>query len=457
MAPVDPELILRLGSHAEKDYIEKTLSKVSALIVGANLMESTPGATSSLIFRCSTEQTPRVPVYLDPMTYAFGPYADPATGDTRTDLDWIKSEQKVKGRGTERRFKKSYVALAAKYGGLFEAALERSQSISLRDLGSPAARRATAESVVEYQLTRAKSEFEKEPEFAAWAENTKPPPAVFAPYFYVEPRNAKAWLQMNMQLAHDAVIAADTRCAVHALLCLDATFLADDDFVETLATRIRATGVAAVWLWFSKFSEDAAATVQLRTYRELVEKLTTQGDVFSLHGGFFSLALSRVGLRGISHGVGYGEQKDVMPVIGQSTPTVRYYVPPLRVRTGVVEIERSFGDLGIRSPADFFEKICDCVICRGTIGSDLNNFATRFGAKHYSTPSSKRQAQTPEAAKLCRFHFLLCRFKERDWVRGATLEDIRTVLADAYAVWGVLPAFQSDRPDHLQRWHTVLG
>ena len=46
-------------------------------------------------------------------------------------------------------------------------------------------------------------------------------------------------------------------------------------------------------------------------------------------------------MSGISHGVGYGEQKDVIPVIGQSTPTVCYYLPDLKRRLGVPQIERA--------------------------------------------------------------------------------------------------------------------
>ncbi len=401
-----------------------------------------------------------MPVYLDPMTYAFGAYCDPDDGKTRTDLDWIKSEQKVgprKNRKVVRRFKKSYLALAQRYGGLFQKALDQSKAISLEDLSEPTARRATVEAIINYQITRAKEEFEKDPEYAKWAEDIPAPPAVFAPYFYVEPNDPENWVTANLLLATEAVAAGKGLAPVHAILCLDHTFLADEKFINLLAEAIPNTGVAGVWVWFSKFKEDEATLGQLQTFRRLVEALAQRMEVFALHGGFFSLALSRVGLTGVSHGVGYGEQKDVMPVIGQSTPTVRYYAPPLRVRCGVVEIERSFGKLGINSPQDFFAKVCDCVICRSVIGDDLKNFASRFGAKHYSTSASVRQAQTPEAAKLCRFHFLLARFKERDWLKAATLEATKDALHEADTNWADLPAFQNDRPDHLRRWKSALS
>ena len=56
MPAVRPQVLLRLGSHAEKDYFLKTLHLWNGLIVGANLLESTPGATSSLVVRFAGEK-----------------------------------------------------------------------------------------------------------------------------------------------------------------------------------------------------------------------------------------------------------------------------------------------------------------------------------------------------------------------------------------------------------------
>ena len=39
---VDPKVIIRMGSHAEKDYIEKTARYLDGIIVGANLFETKP-------------------------------------------------------------------------------------------------------------------------------------------------------------------------------------------------------------------------------------------------------------------------------------------------------------------------------------------------------------------------------------------------------------------------------
>ena len=51
MADLEPRVILRMGTHAEKEYFEKTLRLFDGLALNANLVEATPGATASLLVR----------------------------------------------------------------------------------------------------------------------------------------------------------------------------------------------------------------------------------------------------------------------------------------------------------------------------------------------------------------------------------------------------------------------
>ena len=97
-----------------------------------------------------------------------------------------------------------------------------------------------------------------------------------------------------------------------------------------------------------------------------------------MHGGYLSALLSKRGLTGFSHGVGYGESKDVVPVIGVIVPVVNYHYPPLHIRTGIAEIERALTELEIFDADDFHEKVCDCTVCKGVIAGDLKNLR-QFG------------------------------------------------------------------------------
>jgi hypothetical protein len=292
------------------------------------------------------------------------------------------------------------------------------------------------------------------------------PSAVIAPYFYVEPFEETGWLDVNLKMMKQTV-SLRSRLPVHGVLCLDQSILLEHDKIKAFAQDILKTGIKGIWLWISKLNEDELTGegkidvkstdtyIKLSAVRYLVETLSNQIEVYNMHGGFFSLALSKFGMKGISHGVGYGEQKDVVPVIGQAIPVVRYYLPNIHRRLGVPDIERCFHSLGIRDPNDFYEQICDCAICRGVVNSSLDQFRL-FGEMKPPKSGKQRSTQTPDAARRCRFHFLLTRIRERDWVKKVTLQQIVDSLNTANQKWGNQATVQRYCP-HLKAWDAALA
>ena len=325
MAAADAKIYLRLGSHAEKEYIEKTGRFFDGLIVGANLMEATPGATASLLVKLGGSKERR-PIFIDPMTYAFGGYVDPESGSARYDLDWIKSEQQEKGQKGKktRAFKRSYRRLAEALGGPFKKAIDSSKAIRPDEFKDRKGTVEACDSVAKYQLNRMRDEFEKDREYIGGNADALPSPkCLFAPYFYVPPDDWRRWLDLAMLLAA-TTSGLKLGAPVHAVICADHSSLVNEDMLDMLVKKIPETGVRGVWLWFSGFNELSAAPATLTRFRKLVESLSACGlEVYNMHGGFFSLCLSSFGLNGISHGVGYGEQKDVMPVVGQGRAGTR--------------------------------------------------------------------------------------------------------------------------------------
>ncbi|MBA3974543.1 MAG: hypothetical protein C0504_10035 [Candidatus Solibacter sp.] len=447
---------LRLGSHAEKEYFEKMVKRFDGITVGANLLEATPGATASLLVKLCAGGN-RLRYQIDPMTYAFGGYVDPGSGRPRDDLDWIKSDQKVKGQKGKvvRAIKSSYLKLSAALGTVFAAAIRRGLAVQPDDLSSGTTRTLVCESVLEYQRNRIKSVFLGDSEYKDFADEMPQPEVLWAPYFYIEPSRRGEWTELTWLLAAESVSKGSGQ-PVYAVLCAPRGYLLDPAFLSEAAARLPETGVSGVWLWFSQFDERDASEAELVNFKKLVSSLCSSMAVYNLHGGYFSMALCESGISGIAHGIGYGEQKDVVPVIGQSTPTVRYYLPALHARFGVPDIERTFTSMGVKTPADFFEKICGCVLCRGVIASSLSNFA-EFGERHLSTPLSKRAAQTPAAAKRCRFHFLLSRLRERDWIRGKSKDQIVADLQTSAEDWeGASIRDLSGQATQIARWARVI-
>lgn len=469
-----PQVILRFGSHAEKQYFVKLAAEFDAIMIGGNLLEITPTATASLLallrhkIREHKGPDANIRFFLDPMTYCFGPYIDPKTGRKRGDLDALKSTRSH--RKTKKKFtavKDSYDSLAQRLGSRFAGAVNDGVScIAIEPSLIPESDRdAFCKGVIDYQLNRIReivsTEIPEDEEIMRQEfEGIGIPAAVFAPYFFVHDQWADDGLKAAMDFAKRSA-SLKLPVPVHAIVCISCSILGNENLVKYLVEELPKTGVSAVWLWFDGFDELRASLDELKTFRSIVLELSKKIDVYNLHGGYFSLLLAHDGLSGISHGVGYGERKAIAQVIGAAAPTVRYYLPAIRQRVGVPDIQRCFADVGIDTASEFFAKVCDCAICKGVIADDPARFET-FGQMHRAKAESKRNTQTAVAAKLCRFHFLLNRFRERGVVAALGPDDRVAHITETAAPWrNCYPlrqhVGQSGTDGYLERWAKALA
>ena len=457
-----PKIVLRIGSHAEKEYFEKLAKSLDAVMFGGNLLEITPAATSSLLFLLRTRRSGKpVPFYLDPITYCFGPYLDPQTGRIRSDMDSLKSERLIK-RGEKARIrlvKDSYGNLAAALGDEFARAVGdgvRCRAVEVASL-SEDSRTQMCIDVLDYQWNRVASFLAEDELMAEFVEEARPA-ALFAPYFFVSPSWADSGLTFAIDLAAKAS-ARETRAPVHAVFCGSAELLESSEYVQRLVDGYRSTGAEGFWLWFDGFDEFVASATKLANFRLLVSGLAEVGEVYNLHGGFFSLLLAKDGLTGISHGVGYGERKPVAQVIGAAAPTVRYYLPPIRMRIGVPELQRSLQLLGITETKDYFSRVCDCQICRGILSRGIEQVSA-FGEQHRASAAASRDSQTPAAAKMCRYHFLLNRLREPSLVAKIDKDQRSKYLLEASNDWRAclpLRPYLGNSESYIDRWARVLS
>ena len=431
----NPQLIIRMGSDAEKEYILKLSKQFDGIIVGANIVEATAGATASLL-----GQKLKMPYYIDPMTYVFG-----------CDLNGIRSEQK-RNKKTVVDYKRAYKRLAVELGGLFSDALEKNVPIICEKFTAKMLKHA-CQNVIDYQLKRLHREFEKDEDYKKYADLIPSPAGVFSPYFFI---SSDDWFDLFLRLSKTS---ADIKpgTPVYSVLCADSEKLIDSSFISKAIAEIPKTGVNGVWLWFSNFDEWGVQEKYLEAFKSLVEQLSRSGlEVYNRHGGYFSLALNKFGMKGISHGVGYGEKKDVLQIKGPpNAPVVNYYLPDMCKRFGVPDIEACLDGLNIKTPKEFHDKVCNCAICKGVVKNSILDFQ-QFGDKHYATPQSKRPSQTAAAAKRCRFHFLVNRIIEKDFVGRNDLATILQKINNAEEKWKEqLLIINNSR--HIARWKAVLS
>ena len=432
------KVFLRYGSHSEKEYFEKALRSFDGVIFSSNLIEATPAATVSLIVRHCSKSTNYI---IDPMTYSFGEHVD-SSGKLTKNLHWLKKDGKIKS---------SYKKLSEKLGSKFSDAVLYKSAIKLSDLQNNDICKSICEDTVKYQNERIKNILLEDKEYASFTDGLPNPYLIYSPYFYIDKKRKNQWLDVHQKICSNSLKYTDN---LYLKLCFDYTLLADNEFIEGVFNLIQ-DKLKGVCLWASNFDERKVDIKYLMGFKILVKKLKEKKvNVFNRHGDYFSYILSKYGLTELSYSVGYGSSKDVMPVMGKGTPTINFYYPNLHGKFSIPKIERIFKDIGVNNANDFFEKICNCAICKGVIKHNLKNFGA-FGKMQYSSEDSKKTSQVPAAAKRARFHYLLARLKEKKDVEGKKLAELLEELNKTQYI-SQLPVFGKEA-NYIAKWKEVLG
>jgi len=438
-----------MGSHAEKQYVVKTVKLFEGLLVGSNLLESTPGATVSLALSVMGNKIKRK-FAIDPITYVYG-----------MDLAYIQSEtleRKGAGKGTKKvDLKRSFAKLAQLFGPTIKACVvDKQRPVRPSDFDD-AGLQSLAEATYAYQTNRMCQIWESDPQFADFAKDLSTPSFTFAPYFYTPYGESAAWADWHKVNVGLAAKYQRFDGQGHGIVCVGPKILNSKRDALALTQDYIDTGIGTFWFWFSTLSEEKIPVERLKVLVAVIDLLReAKKRVYNLHGGFLSALLSKKGMAGFSHGVGYGESKDVVPVIGVTVPTVNYHLIPLHVRVPILEIQRALGALNISDADDFHEKICGCTVCRGVLNGDLKNLA-QFG-DFVLKVGNTRESQTPDSAKKCRFHFLLARAQEIETVAKGSSASLKAELESVASEYTSLPTYLglSSRSSHLRIWNSVL-
>jgi hypothetical protein len=270
---------------------------------------------------------------IDPMTYTFG-----------MDLDYIKSEtiDRTKSKRTTKfSLKRSFVKLAEEFGTPVSDAVEEDRAVTPDDFDDDTTE-PFCESIYTYQAERMRTYFEADVQLQEFSPDCPDPTFVFAPYFYIPYPQAdwREWRDLNVKLA-STFAELDGEIEKHGVICIDQKILDDSVRWLRVCRAFIETGLSAFWLWLSPLNEEKNSDSRLQSLAEGIDAFEdADRRLYNMHG-YLSALLSKHGLTGFSHGVGYGESKDVVPVIGVVVPTVNYHYPPLHIRTAIINIERA--------------------------------------------------------------------------------------------------------------------
>lgn len=403
--------IVRLGTHAEKDYLTRAYGWFDEVALNANLVE---GTASSLGVFLSELWDKGKGYFIDPVTYAFA----------------LSPDYLMRGNAEQisrNNLKRTFRGLAERYGTVVNQCAGRI-SLEPSHLSSEAAQDELCQCVLNYERDRLNEAITQSADFLL--EDTEVeylvPTRYIAPYFHLS--GDLEWLPINIALADKACNIESTTWVV---ICIDSLLL-DSESIDNIVSDYSSLNTPGYLLWATDFEEERATEGQIRGIQRLVQGLSQNGakQVINMFGGYFSCLLADCGLTGVSHGLGYGERRDIIPVLGGGLPPAKYYLRAIHKQIRIDQFAAIASQLNEDS---FLQTVCDCVICRGLLRQGLDYLIRQYTATETKIVNGRyRQAATPQVYRLTRFHYLSNKHLEFQRCRDIECSSLLGELNSAY-------------------------
>lgn len=417
--PLDFTHFLRLGTHAEADTFRRAARSFDALVLNANLVEASPAACAALVYQLNK------PFIIDPYSYAFA-----------VPHQYLLSRGKSKTSKGDLRPKRSFLGLGQIYFG------SASDFVGKRSLQpSEVAPEELARRVLDYQSNRLRQAVGDPSETHIASSERLSPLFRIAPYFPL--MDGLDWLSANVRCVA-AAVQVDSEAG--AVVAVESAVLTEH--CARLVDAYAETGVKRILLWVDNFDEDRANRDMLDLYSDVIRAFHSRGvQVLNLFGGFFSCIAQSIGLGGFVHGLGYGENRGIIPVLGGGQPPPRYYARPLHTSMSVIDAATIFAPL---SAERYLRNVCDCVICERLVNEGgVSNLFSTFAE------TDEKGRFTPRAYAHTRFHFLLSRKTEVDgFLRLTPSEKIQYLDGDERLL---IDLDSRHVASHISLWKNYLG
>lgn len=454
---------IRYGTAGDQKFlIGDFKSTYDQLVINGNMVAHMPSALSHFV-----TQRAQKPFVIDPQTHAFA-----------HDLSHLQSTSK----SSNGDIKRSWKNLLENYGGLVKEILlaedhDQRRPLDPKDFSTDSERFDFVENVLKFQnnaITRELQEGEDREYLEFLQQETEvnpfinPPAILIAPYFYINGSLYQDWMDLNVLLLEDARHFlkghSDYQQFLAAQLVLSKDILGEKSVREEIVTKYAQAAPDAVLLWIDNFSEHSASKFELEHYKELLKGFADYDiSVVNLFGGFFSVALAKINseiqnLKGVCHGLEYGEVRPVIP-LGGGIPVARFYSRQLHHRLPPRMALRAIQQLrGLDSVEDFHSKICDCPTCEALITENpVQEIAAYFDTKTSSFwRAGKRVSMefpTAETSENCTKHYLYCKKEEyqQDWNAEALKEEFRNTHSSLRKLIG------SEHAGYISVWQELIG
>jgi hypothetical protein len=190
-----------------------------------------------------------------------------------------------------------------------------------------------------------------------------------------------------------------------------------------------------------------------------------------MYGGFFSILLTHRSIQllsGVSHGMEYGESREVYPV-GGGIPVSKYYFMPLHQRKDFTKAfylleHNNILDTTVHNWGDcekYYAEICDCVQCRTILENKMSNFVKFESDQYYEIRRrniiTRRKKASSETKKNCLYHYLLCKKVEFTRARNHKIANILKSLKEEKEKYISSVFLETGELDYLDNWYSVIS
>ena len=428
--------VLRLGTHAEKEYFQRATAWYDEVLINANLLDFTASSTSYFVFELGRRGKG---FFIDPVTYAFA---------------LAPSHLMSKDSQGHERPKQTFLSLAREYG-LSDGSSTQVPHVDPSTLQDPSLQHRFCSQVLAYQRNKVHDTLQADSDFISDTIGDIRPTRLIAPYFHLDDAG---WFSINTSLVRHSVEIAQEEFGrgVWAVICFDGLTLDQDDLIDRICEQYGELQCEGYALWIADFDEPRATLSQILGLMRLVEKLKEKKPdtpILSMYAGYFTALLKWQGVSGISHGVGYGERRGVVPVVGGGLPPAKYYLPPIHEEIYIPELDSVSENY---SSQQFEKEICGCVICRGLLQGGVQGLIDQYmDTELRPFRGGSRGFPTPTVYRLTKFHFLHNRHLElRELEGAAVLANLTQSLSEAYGKFG--PKLGYSRVTFLNTWSKAL-
>lgn len=437
MAIDKPWHLMRFGIHADASCFEKMRDEYDFFVANANMVEYTAKALGALI----SKRLMNVDYIIDPGTHAFAQTPDS-----------IMSPGKAE---SPENIKKSIAKLAESYGLTIGAPIGV-RPLKPSDFDDILNVNQFASTVINFQLNRMSEALKEDQKYLPEDAVLAKPYAVVAPYFYLSPATYTEWLPLNIRMI-DASRShvKDGRLFVEIVISND--FLAKPDEMENVVSEYLKNPVYdGILLWVSDFPEHLADERSLTSFVDLCLRLKESGKpVVNLYGGYFSILLWKIGLDGVCHGPGYGEDRGVIPV-GGGPPELKYYFTPIHKRISYRDVEFLIAQEVWETQDEFMSEVCSGKICKATLQAGLQGFY-EFGVmelKRRDDNGSYYEVMSTASRERMKKHFVEAKSIEH---RNVSVQDGKQLIAqleESYSKYKKY--FGKNDLAYMERWVNTL-